>query len=132
MATIVFDGTTLWDDSDTGNGAVQINEQMDTIRQTVVAIPRYGGNFVKTHGQEPGGVVLGCNYTLTSGEINTLVTLLESVKNGYGELSFPPGRTLQTCRLFSMGYTRSRPVQDPVGVIKYNVYVNLVFKVLKP
>lgn len=131
MATIVFDGTTLWDDSGTGVGPVQYNEQLDTIRQSFVPIPRYGGYFAKTHGQEPGGLSIVAQYTVTDSELNSLVTTLEGVKNDYGTLTFPPNRSLASVRLVAVSYSRSRPVQVPPGTVKYNVFVQFSFKVLK-
>lgn len=131
MATIVFDSSTFWNDASTGDGQVRYAETPDTIRQTFVPIPRYGGDIVKTHGQEPGIVQLSCQYTLTGSEVNSLVTTVENKKNATGSLSFPPSRSLTNCRLITAQFAKGPTVQTTGGTVKYKYSATYTFKVLK-
>ena len=86
MATVVFAGTTLWNDAQTGFGVLRFNQSPPVVRYGYEDLPRGTGRIAKNLGTNPGQSVVVLQYRVTTGEEATLRNTLNGVVSLFGTL----------------------------------------------
>lgn len=108
MATIVFNGTTLWEDGadKTGVGPVGISVVGASPRYEVSPLPKSSAKIVKNLGVDGGRVFVAARYVVTSAQYTTLLNLYASFADVVGTLTLPPGQNFTNCLLVSWAPSR--------------------------
>jgi hypothetical protein len=131
MSSIIFAGTTLWNDASTGRGRPIISESLETINWVLERIPGNGGIIAKNNGIKPGPFVVAARYWLASGsDFSTLYSAISNAKASVGTLSFPPSTSVSNCILLDARFENT-PVQPREGSThRYERYMIFQFQAL--
>lgn len=123
MATVTFDGTTIWNDAATGVGRVVVFEQLAFQRKSFNFVPAYGGYITKLLGSEPGRIVLVLDYWLNDSEKESLISTVAGKADDTGTLVYltiDGTRSVNNCTLAAAPDLTRRDIQLrlPSGILK--------------
>jgi len=117
MATVVFGGTTLWDDAATGIGGIQCGTELPWAIYQVEYLVRSGGKISKETAVDPGRIIIRVEYRLTAGELTTLRSNINARLRTVGQLAVTDQPALGNCLL-------AYPPQEERGPVNYFCGVN--------
>jgi len=115
MSVVTFAGTTLWDDSATGRSRVMDSVKIRSVNWVMEQLPRNGGIIAKDNGDNPDGFIMECLYWLTTAQADTLAETIAGARLGFGDVNFPPNRTIENCILIDASMSRTGKQQVVPG-----------------
>lgn len=109
--TLTLSGVTLWDNGTTGLGTVTPEIVPTQPDRMLTRLPRTRTHLVKEIGGTGVIVRVGCQYSLTKIQHDSLLIAINTAFGQQGSLTLPDGRTwsnviLTNVRDFSSGYER--------------------------
>lgn len=111
MATIVFNGSTIWNDATTGFGVLQVGVDPAGRRWDFSELPRGLGRVALDMGLEAGRVMVMVQWRMTDGEYGSLLSTLRTAAGGEGVLQVR-GESYGRCVLVDYGVQPVRPILE--------------------
>lgn len=104
MATVTFAGTTIWNDAQTGWGALEPMIVEGSTRWAFDPLPQGDGDIAKELGDEPGLVFLRLffSFSANGSELASHRSTMRGLKDSYGSLAWPRGSVTNLVLLRAM------------------------------
>jgi hypothetical protein len=99
MATVTFDGVTLWNDAATGTGRPELSSQVSWPVYQIEYLIRSGGKISKEAGVDPGRFSLAVTFKFTGAEVTAYRNTVNGLIGRVGTLIVPDQPNATNCQL---------------------------------